>query len=159
MVEDREDIGELRRFKDFNILRFDMATFKSFEDLPIWNEAGRLAKEIYTLTQQNAFSKDFALRDQIRKSAGSVMDNIAEGYERDSRLEFINFLSIAKGSAGEVRSQLFRAYDLNYITEEELHNVGNAFKELSSHIANFIKYLNNSTVKGQKFKDRLKLQS
>ena len=133
----------------------NMSSYQKFEDLPIWKEARRLAVEVYYLTYKPEFSKDFALTGQIRRSAGSVMDNIAEGFERDGRLEFINFLSIAKGSAGEVRSQLYRAHDLKYLEEQKLLEIGNDYKVLSSHIANFIKYLNKSEHKGNKFKDRV----
>jgi four helix bundle protein len=132
-----------------------MGTYQFFEDLPIWKEARRLSFEVYQLTFVQPFLNDFELKDQIRRSAGSVMDNIAEGYERDGRLEFINFLSIAKASAGEVRSQLYRSFDLHYIDEEKLNVLIAAYKQLSSHIANFIKYLNSSTHKGNKFKDRV----
>ena len=132
-----------------------MSSYQNFEELPIWKEARQLALEIYTLTMQYDFSKDFAIMSQIRRSAGSVMDNIAEGFERDGRLEFINFLSIAKGSAGEVRSQLYRAFDLKYIEETKLDELISAYKQLSAHIANFIKYLNKSEIKGNKFKDRV----
>lgn len=132
-----------------------MATYQSFEELPIWKEARELAFEIYKLTFDSPFSSDFALRDQIRRSAGSVMDNIAEGYERDSRLEFINFLSISKGSLGEVRSQLHRAYDLKYFSDEVYELMLLKGKGLSSQIANFIKYLNSTTIKGTKFKNRV----
>ncbi|HEX8313610.1 MAG TPA: four helix bundle protein [Flavisolibacter sp.] len=132
-----------------------MSSYQNFEELPIWKEARQLALEIYTLTMQYDFSKDFAIMSQIRRSAGSVMDNIAEGFERDGRLEFINFLSIAKGSAGEVRSQLYRAFDLKYIEENKLDELISSYKQLSAHIANFIKYLNKSEIKGNKFKDRV----
>jgi len=83
-----------------------MATIKRFEDLQIWEISRRLCKDVFALTNKGLFLKDFKFRDQIRSSAGSVMDNIAEGFERSSRPEFVNFLSIAKGSAGETRSQL-----------------------------------------------------
>ena len=132
-----------------------MSSYQNFEELPIWKEARQLALKIYTLTMQYDFSKDFAIMSQIRRSAGSVMDNIAEGFERDGRLEFINFLSIAKGSAGEVRSQLYRAFDLKYIEENKLDELISSYKQLSAHIANFIKYLNKSEIKGNKFKDRV----
>lgn len=121
-----------------------MSSYQSFEELTIGNEASRLAWEIYTLTFQQNFSGDFALTGQIRKSAGWVMDNIAEGYERNGRLEFINFLNIAKGSTDEVRSQLYRAFGLKSIEEQKLTWLIVNSKKLSSHIANFIKYLNKS---------------
>jgi four helix bundle protein len=88
-----------------------MATIRRFEDLNVWQKARDLSKVIYLKSIKGSFSKDFALKDQINAASGSVMDNIAEGFERDGRLEFIQFLSYSKGSAGEVRSQLYRAYD------------------------------------------------
>lgn len=131
-----------------------MATIQNFEDLEIWQEARSLSLSVFLLTQKEPLSKEFRFRDQMRSAAGSVMDNIAEGFERSSRLEFINFLSIAKGSAGEVRSQLYRAADQNYITESEKLRLVEGYKLLSAKISGFIKYLNNSKHKGQKFKDR-----
>ena len=86
---------------------------KSFEDLPVWQRARELVKYIYTLTRKEAFSRDFSLVDQIRRSSASVMNNIAEGFERDGNKEFIQFLYITKGSSGEIKSQLYRALDLN----------------------------------------------
>jgi four helix bundle protein len=136
-----------------------MATFQSFEELPIWQEARKLCLEIYSLTYASPFDKDYSLKDQIRRSAGSIMDNIAEGYERDGRLEFINFLSIAKGSAGEVRSQLHRAFDLKYISSVKYTALIEICRNLSGQIANFIKYLNNSIHKGTKFKNRVAASS
>lgn len=131
-----------------------MATIKNFEELEIWQVARKLANMVFNITSKEPFAKDFRFRDQIRAASGSVMDNIAEGFERSSRLEFVNFLSIAKGSAGEVRSQLQRAFDQNYVAEIELLELLEDYKKLSSKIAGFIKYLNASTHKGQKFKDR-----
>lgn len=122
--------------------------------MEIWQTARTLSNQIFKLTKLEPFSKDFRFRDQIRAAAGSVMDNIAEGFERASRLEFINFLSIAKGSAGEVRSQLHRASDQNYISEKESLSLIEEYKLLSAKISGFIKYLNTTEFKGQKFKDR-----
>jgi len=122
--------------------------------MEIWQTARMLSNQIFKLTKLEPFSKDFRFRDQIRAAAGSVMDNIAEGFERASKLEFINFLSIAKGSAGEVRSQLHRASDQNYISEKESLSLIEEYKLLSAKISGFIKYLNSTEFKGQKFKDR-----
>ena len=90
-----------------------------FEELLAWQKAKRLCVEIYRITGQGAFARDFGLRDQIRRAAVSVMSNIAEGFERNSRAEFARFLAIARGSAGEVRSQLYLARELEYINERD----------------------------------------
>ena len=131
-----------------------MATITSFEDLEIWKEARRLYKKILELLKREEVAKDFRFKNKMKEAAGSVMDNIAEGFERDSRLEFVNALSYSKGSTGEVRSQLFRGFDNGYWNELELNEVNDEYKNLASHIANFIKYLNTSDQKGLKFKDR-----
>lgn len=131
-----------------------MATITKFEELDIWKEARRLSLVIFQYSQNELFAKDFRFRDQIKAAAGSVMDNIAEGFERSSRLEFINFLSYAKGSCGEVKSQLYRAKDQQYITDNEFQEAYNGYDKLAANIAGFINYLNNSELKGQKFKDR-----
>ncbi|MGC3978674.1 MAG: four helix bundle protein [Paludibacteraceae bacterium] len=94
-----------------------MATIKRFEDLEVWQKARGVCKLVKTLTEKENFSKDFSLKDQIKRSSGSAMDNIAGGFERDGNKEFINFLTISKGSAGEVRSQAYRAYDYTCITQ------------------------------------------
>ena len=99
-----------------------MATITRFEDLEIWQEARRLAKEIHFISIETELKTDFRFRDQIKAASGSVMDNIAEGFERNGNLEFRQFLSIAKGSAGETRSQLYRVLDFNYINEEKFKN-------------------------------------
>lgn len=95
-----------------------MATIQRFEDLEIWQKARVLAEKIYELTFKDLLLHDFRLKDQIRGSVGSIMDNIAEGFERSSRFEFINSLGIAKGEAGELKSQLYRALDAKYINQE-----------------------------------------
>jgi four helix bundle protein len=92
-----------------------MATIQRFEDLEVWQKASVLASKVYAITFIEPISKDFRMKDQMRGSCGSIMDNIAEGFERSSRLEFINSLGIAKGEAGELKSQLYRCLDVPYI--------------------------------------------
>jgi four helix bundle protein len=131
-----------------------MATIKSFEELEIWKEARRLYKKILELLKREEDTKDFRFKNNLKEAAGSVMDNIAEGFERDRRLEFVNSLSYSKGSTGEVRSQLFRGFDSEYWDESELNELNEEYRNLASHIADFIKYLNTSDQKGLRFKDR-----
>ncbi len=132
-----------------------MATVKSFEELEIWQIARELENKIFLITQSSILlAKDFSLKDQINRSSGSVMDNISEGFGRSSRLEFIQFLSIAKASAAEVQSQLIRCYDRKYISKEELVLLNELALKAGNKISAFIKYLNTSTIKGQKFLNR-----
>src|SRR6476620_8071476 len=119
-----------------------MATIKRFEDLQIWQDARALSLKVYELTQFELFARDFRFCSQIRSAAGSVMDNIAEGFERGSQLEFINFLSFSKGSAGEVRSQLYRAVDFKYVELIVASSLIKEYDDLASKIAGFISYLN-----------------
>ncbi len=128
-----------------------MATIKRFEDLEIWQEARRLSKEIIIISKETDLKTDFRLRDQVKASSGSVMDNVAEGFERNGNLEFRQFLSIAKGSAGETRSQLYRIFDNDYINQEKLDFLVSEYEKLSGKINNFITYLNKNDFKGTKF--------
>lgn len=128
-----------------------MATIKRFEDLEIWQEARRLAKVIFQLAVDTELKTDFRFKAQITASSGSVMDNIAEGFERDGNLEFRQFLAVAKGSAGEVRSQLYRDFDYGYIRQSEFEELKNDYEKLSGKIKNFISYLNKKDFKGNKF--------
>jgi len=124
-----------------------MATVKKFEDIEAWQKARILNKEIYKLTKETELSKDFRLRDQVNAAGGSIMDNIAEGFERGGRLEFINFLSIAKGSSGEVKSQLYRIFDRGYINEVKFNELYTLADEIGNIIGGWIKYLNTSEIK------------
>jgi four helix bundle protein len=128
-----------------------MPTITKFEDLEIWQEARKLAKEVFILSKETNLKTDFRFKEQIKASSGSVMDNIAEGFERDGNLEFRQFLSIAKGSAGETRSQIYRLYDSEYISEEQFKDLKNKYENLSGKIKNFITYLNKKDFKGNKF--------
>lgn len=130
-----------------------MATIERFEDLEIWKEARLISNKIFKISIETELKNDFGLRNQIRNSSGSVMDNIAEGFERGGNLEFRQFLSIAKGSAGETRSQLYRLFDSNYIENDKFEELKSDLEKLSGKITNFIKYLNNNDFKGHKFKD------
>ncbi|MFZ1693108.1 MAG: four helix bundle protein [Flavobacteriales bacterium] len=128
-----------------------MATITTFEGLSIWQKARELCKVIWALTQKDKFAKDFGLKDQINRSSGSCMDNIAEGFERDGTKEFVQFLSISKGSIGETRSQLYRALDRGHITQEEFDQAFYMCKDESKDIGNFMRYLRSTDIKGNKY--------
>ena len=129
-----------------------MATFQKFEDIEAWQRARKLTREIYTISNENPFSKDFGLRDQIRKASVSIMSNIAEGFERGGTKEFMQFLSIAKGSSGELRSQLYVALDQGYLKEEMFDRLLVTALETSRMISGLINYLRKSKMKGTKYK-------
>jgi four helix bundle protein len=119
-----------------------MSKFNSFEEINSWQKARTLNKKIYLITESNEFKRDFDLARQIRRASVSVSSNIAEGFERNTDREFIHFLYIAKGSAAEVRSQLYLALDLNYITQELFNELLIEIAEISKMLSGFIKYLN-----------------
>lgn len=118
-----------------------MKMFKRFEEIDAWKEDCKLATRIYEITKNEKFSKDWGLKDQIQRAAISIPSNISEGFERDSKQEFIRFLFIAKGSAGEVRTQLYIARNLEYIDADTFEELIDKAKHISSLIANLIKYL------------------
>lgn len=119
-----------------------MAKFNSFEEILSWQKARALNKAIYKITNDSiSFSKDFGLRDQIRRSSISISSNIAEGFERETTKEFIRFLYIAKASSGELRSQIILAYDLEYINENDFKNLISNANEVSRLLSGLIKYL------------------
>jgi len=127
-----------------------MGKAQKFEDLTIFQMARDLCKEVYVITKEGEFHKDSRFVQQIHAAAGSVMDNIAEGFERDGNKEFINFLYIAKGSCGEVRSQIIRATDVGYIDKDTATRLYNACLNLSKAIAKFITTLKESGMRGRK---------
>ena len=132
-----------------------MATIQKFEDLKVWQKARLLSKNIYPLTFKEPICSDFRFKDQIRGSVGSIMDNIAEGFERGSKLEFINSLTVAKGEAGELKSQLYRGLDNDYFSKDFFESLYKLVDEITKMLTSLIVYLNKSKIKGQKFKDRV----
>lgn len=114
-----------------------------FKKLPVWQESIRITKIIYDISSRKEFSKDFGLRDQIRRAIVSVSSNIVEGFEKSNNNEFIRYLRIAKGSVGEVRNQLEIAKVVGYATKEEANKIDEGLLSLASQIGGFIKYLEN----------------
>jgi four helix bundle protein len=124
----------------------------SFEQLDAWRRARELAHGIYECSKGGGFSKDLGLRDQVRRAAVSVMSNVAEGFERGGDKEFIQFLAVAKGSCGEVRSQLYVALDQKYLTDSQFDALSHSAAETSKIIAGLMRYLQTSEKRGSKFK-------
>jgi four helix bundle protein len=133
-----------------------MATIKRFEDIVSWQKARELNKMLAKHIDEGKFRRSFKLIDQIERSAGSIMDNIAEGFERSGNREFLQFLYIAKGSCGEFRSQLYRAVDRGYLSQEEFDLMYNRAMEVIVLLQKFINYLEQSELKGPKYKNRQK---
>lgn len=129
-----------------------MATFTTFEQKGAWQKARQLVKELYRVTGQGAFARDYDLRNQIRRASVSIMSNIAEGFERSGTGEFNQFLSTAKGSAGEVRSQLYVALDQEYISHPVFESLCMQATEISRMIGGLMTYLKTSGIRGTKFK-------
>lgn len=131
-----------------------MATVTKFEELDVWQKARLLENKVFELTTSGKLSRDFSLKDQINRSSGSVMDNIAEGFGRGSKNEFVQFLSIARGSLAEVQSQLHRCLDREYISQEISDTHYLLAEEVAKMLTAFIHYLNKSDIRGDKFKNR-----
>lgn len=129
-----------------------MSKIQRFEDLEAWKISREVTKEIYHVSANEKFIRDYGLRDQIRRAAVSIMSNIAEGFERDGDKEFVQFLYIAKASCGEVRSQIYVAFDQNYISESEFNLIYAKVIENSRVISGLIKYLKQSDLTGTKYK-------
>ena len=129
-----------------------MTTFQWFEDIEAWQKARELTKAVYFCSNTESFCKDYALKDQIQRASVSVMSNIAEGFERSGTGEFIQFLTVAKGSVGEIKSQLYIALDQEYITKEYFKTLYELASSTEKLIAGLIHYLKNSPLKGLKFK-------
>jgi four helix bundle protein len=131
-----------------------MGSFKKFEDILSWQQARILCTRIGVLIDEERFKKNFRLIGQTEGSTGSIMDNIAEGFERGGNREFIQYLSIAKASCGETRSQLYRALDRNYINQNEFQELYDLVISISNLIQKLMTYLSTSDLKGVKYKNR-----
>lgn len=129
-----------------------MARIERFEDIEGWKKGRELRRCVYECSRRGDFAKDFSLKDQIRRAAQSVTSNIAEGFERGGNREFIQFLSDAKGSCGEVRDQLNTALDERYVSEAEFKRLYDLSIETSRLISGFMKYLQQSELRGSKYK-------
>ena len=125
-----------------------MATIQSFEEIESWKKAREVCKILGELIDAGNFRRSYRLIHQIEGSSGSIMDNIAEGFERGSKGEFITFLGYSKGSCGELRSQLYRAADRNFITQQEFEKLKEIVLQISGLLQNFISYLQKSEIAG-----------
>ena len=129
-----------------------MRGVKHFEELEVWQRARDMTREIYTCCADGGFSRDFGLRDQIRRAAVSVVSNIAEGFERGGDREFRQFLALAKGSCGEVRAQLYVALDQGYLNQDKFDHLSALTIQIGRMLGGLMNYLKVSDYKGQKFK-------
>ena len=129
-----------------------MAKINRFEEIESWKRARKLTNEIYKITSSGTFSRDFALRDQIRRAAISILSNIAEGFERGGDNEFLQFLSVAKGSCGEARAQLYVALDQAYISKAQFEGLSKSANDISQLISGLMKYLRQSDLRGSKYR-------
>lgn len=130
-----------------------MATYKNFEDLEVWKLSREYCNEIYEIIETTPLKNNWKLRDQIDGASGSIMDNIAEGFERGGTKEFIQLLGFSKGSCGETRSQIYRIYDRSFINEQKMNELVDKSQQISKQINGFIKYLKQTDIKGYKFEE------
>ena len=131
-----------------------MGEISKIEDLRIWQNARTISRMIYAITRREEFVKDFRFVQQIRAAAGSIMDNIAEGFGRGGNKEFLQFLSIARGSSQELLSQIYRAYDAQYINEEEFTDCRQLINNTSVMIHNLMEQIKKSDIKGVKYNSK-----
>ena len=129
-----------------------MSTFQTFEEIEAWQKARELTRRMYEVSDHGVFARDFGLRDQMRRACVSILSNIAEGFERSGTGEFVQFLSVAKGSAGEVRAQLYVALDRKYIDESAFRELNQMAAQVSRMISGLMAYLKQSAIKGTKYK-------
>jgi four helix bundle protein len=140
--------GSTLTFDELNMINMK---FSRFEDITVWQDARIINKEIWSIIVNSELNNDFSLRNQMSRSSGSIMDNIAEGFERDGNKEFTYFLSVSKASSGELRSQLYRCLDRGYITIEEFEEIKTKTITISRKIKSLMTYLKHSSIKGSKF--------
>ena len=129
-----------------------MSKIERFEDIEAWKLARKLTRCIYDYSKIGNFAKDFGLKDQVRRASVSAMSNIAEGFERGGDKEFIQFLAQAKGSSGEVRSQLYVALDQGYLSETQFRELYNDAEQISRMVSGLMSYLQKSSLRGNKYK-------
>jgi four helix bundle protein len=129
-----------------------MSKIEKFEDIVAWQRARELTRGVYAQTKLGGFAKDFGLKDQIQRASVSIMGNVAEGFDRGGDKEFIQFLSMSKGSCGEVKSHLYVALDQQYVTPAQFKDLYNLADEVGRFLSGFMGYLRQSDLKGRKFK-------
>ena len=130
----------------------NMGKIQKFEDIVAWQKARELTRKVYAHSKTGVFAKDFGLRDQIQRASVSIMGNVAEGYDRGGDKEFIQFLSVSKGSCGEVKSHLYVALDQQYINSPQFNQLYNSADEVGRLLGGFMAYLKQSDLRGRKFK-------
>ena len=118
-----------------------MPTIQRFEEIEAWQTARELSRQIYSITEDGKLSRDYGLKDQLRRASVSVMSNIAEGFESQTQPMFVRYLGIAKASSGEVRSQLYVSRDVNYLSEEQFSQLFQMAEKASRQLSRFISYL------------------
>ena len=137
-----------------------MGGLREFEEIEAWRVARELTRRVYACSAQGGFARDFGLQGQMRRASVSIMSNIAEGFERGGNAEFLHFLSIAKGSAAEVQSQLYVARDVGYVAPQEFEQLQALVRTTKRLLAGFMNYLKQTPIRGQKFgQDRSKTRS
>ena len=129
-----------------------MAIFRSIEEIQAWQKARKLVSEIYRMSKNQEFARDFSFKDQIKRAGYSIMNNISEGFERDGNKEYGQFLAIAKGSTGEVKSMAYVAMDQNYISKEDFELLLSYCKEIGAMLFSLMRYLKNTKIKGTKYR-------
>jgi four helix bundle protein len=130
-----------------------MVTVRSFENTEVWKDSRSLLKEVFKATKNNLMKHEYFLQDQMKRSALSILFNISEGFERDGNKELIQYLFHAKGSAGELRSQLLAGFDMGLLSQNDFQHLNGKVISISKQLSGFIKYLKSSGLKGRKYSD------